>query len=319
MLNLLSAKSPKINRLKSKALTNPTRHKGNCRRDSTVTFEKDLFGLKIINARNIRFRQLFHYIQARGITCCLQVSSDHLKARATLVTLDGHGIGCSFRRRGFEQSMLGEDAFLELLMFLKETDCTFKLSLLNNATAYGMAGKLYGQSAIKSIRAPRRSYLLAVDELKSSGASGCVQVPNEQSELIVTAYVHKGNARTFVSGKEGIPESYNSAGRLLNERGDSKCSSWKLEEVDMLDQFAFQLTNLDVVDFKPFNDGLIFESTEEFLKPFFRKPSLMDTMLYDNISPKEQHSNDLANYHAEITRIASGSFSHMINPFWGRM
>lgn len=323
MLNRLGvAKTPHVNRLRSKALTNPNRHKGDCRRYvGGVSFEKDLFGLKVINARNIRFRQLFHYIQARGITCALHVASDNLKARATVITLNGKGISCTFRRRGHVQSTLGEGAFQELLMVLKETDCTFNLSLLNNATAYGMAATLYGQSTIKPMRAPRRAFLLAVDDLKASGGSGCVQVLNDQSEVIVTAYVYKGEARSFVSGKQGDLESVKSAGRLLNEKehGDAKCVTWKLKEVDLLDERAFQLTNLSVVDFEPFNDGVIFESTEQFLTPFFKKPNLMDTMLYDNVSPKEQHSNDIANYHANITKIAHESFSHKINPFWGRM
>lgn len=323
MLNRLGvAKTPHVNRLRSKALTNPNRHKGDCRRYvGGVSFEKDLFGLKVINARNIRFRQLFHYIQARGVTCALHVASDNLKARATLITLNGRGISCTFRRRGHEQSTLGEGAFAELLMVLKETDCTFNLSLLNNATAYGMSATLYGQSTIKSMRAPRRAFLLAVDDLKASGGSGCVQVLNDQSEVIVTAYVYKGEARSFVSGKQGALESDKSAGRLLNEKqhGDAKCVTWKLQEVDLLDERAFQLTNLSVVDFEPFNDGVIFESTEQFLTPFFKKPNLMDTMLYDNLNPKEHHINDIANFHANITKMASASFSHKINPFWGRM
>jgi hypothetical protein len=323
MLNLgAGSKSPKINRLRSKALTNPNRHKGDCRRHvGGVSFEKDLFGLKIINARNIRFRQLFHYIQARGITCALHVASDHLKARATLVTLNGRGISCTFRRRGHEQSTLGEGAFAELLMVLKEIDCTFNLSLLNNATAYGMAATQYGQSTIKPMRAPRRTFLLAVDDLKNSGGSGCVQIVNDQSEVIVTAYVYKGEARTFISGKQGVLESSSSAGRLLSEKehSDTRCITWKLKEVDLLDERAFQLTNLSIVDFEPFNDGVVFESTEQFLTPFFKKPNLMDTMLFDNIGPKETHLNDIANYHANITKIATDNFSHKINPFWGRM
>lgn len=323
MLNRLGvAKTPQVNRLRSKALTNPNRHKGDCRRYvGGVSFERDLFGLKVINARNIRFRQLFHYIQARGITCALHVASDNLKARATVITLNGRGISCTFRRRGHQQATLGEGAFQELLMVLKETDCTFNISLLNNATAYGMAATLYGQSTIKSMRAPRRAFLLAVDDLKASGGSGCVQVLNDQSEVIVTAYVYKGEARSFVSGKQGVLESYKSAGRLLNEKehGDAKCVTWKLKEVDLLDERAFQLTNLSIVDFEPFNDGVVFESTEQFLTPFFKKPNLMETMLYDNLNPKEQHNNDIANFHADITRVASQSFSHMINPFWGRM
>jgi len=324
MINRLHAYQQRqevVHRLR-KSLTNPNRHKGDCRRFvGGVSFEKDLFGLKVILARHIRFRQLFHYIQARGITCALHVASDNLKARATLITLDGRGIACTFRRRGHEQSTLGEGAFAELLMVLKEVDCTFNLSLLNNATAYGMASTLYGQSTIKSMRAPRRTFLLAVDDLKASGGAGCVQVINDKQEVIVTAYIYKGEARSFISSKQGVLESYQSAGRLLNERehADARCVTWKLTETDKLDEYAFDITNLRVVDFEQFNDGVIFESTEQFLVPFFKKPTLMDTLLFDNITPKEAHESDIEYVNAETARRSVTSFSHMINPFWGRM
>jgi hypothetical protein len=323
MLNRLHAyqKRQEVTRLR-KILTNPNRHKGDCRRFvGGVSFEKDLFGLKVILARNIRFRQLFHYIQARGITCALHVASDNLKARATVITLNGSGISCTFRRRGHAQATLGEGAFHELLMVLKEVDCTFNISLLNNATAYGMASTLYGQSVVKSMRAPRRTFLLAIDDLKASGGAGCVQIINDKEEVIVSAYVYKGEARTFISGKQGELESCQSAGRLLNERehSDARCVTWKLPEVDQLDTHSFAVTNLRVLDFEPFNDGEVFESTEQFLVPFFKKPTLMDTMLYDNGSPKEQHETDIAYAHAETVRRAVTHFSHKINPFWGRM
>lgn len=323
MLNRLNAyeKRQDVHRLR-KALTNPNRHKGDCRRFiGGVSFEKDLFGLKVILARHIRFRQLFHYVQARGITCALHVASDNLKARATLITLNGRGISCTFRRRGHEQSTLGEGAFQELLMVLKEVDCTFNLSLLNNATAYGMAATLYGQSMIKAMRAPRRTFLMAIDDLKAIGGAGCVQVVKDKDEVIVTAYVYKGEARTFISGKQGILESCKSAGRLLNEKqhADARCVTWKLPNVDALDEHSFAITNLRLVDFEPFNDGVIFESTEQFLVPFFKKPTLMDTLLFDNVSLKEAHESDIAYFNAETARRAVTHFSHKINPFWGRM
>lgn len=323
MLNRLHAyqKRQEVTRLR-KILTNPNRHKGDCRRFiGGISFEKDLFGLKVILARNIRFRQLFHYIQARGITCALHVASDNLKARATLITMNGRGISCTFRRRGHAQATLGEGALQELLMVLKESDCTFNLSLLNNATAYGMASTLYGQSTIKSMRAPRRTFLLAIDELKAAGGAGCVQVINANEEVIVTAYVNKGEARTFISGKQGVLESCASAGRLLNdsEHSNARCVIWKLNEVDQLDVHAFAVTNLRVVDFEPFNEGERFESTEQFLIPFFKKPTLMDTMLFDNVSPREQHDTDIAFVNAETARRAVTHFSHSINPFWGQM
>lgn len=323
MLNRLHAyqKRQDVTRLR-KILTNPNRHKGDCRRFvGGISFEKDLFGLKVILARHIRFRQLFHYIQARGITCALHVASDNLKARATLITMNGRGISCTFRRRGHAQSTLGEGAFQELLMVLKEVDCTFNLSLLNNATAYGMASTLYGQSSIKAMRSPRRTFLLAIDELKASGGAGCVQVINDQQEVIVTAYVHKGEARTFISGKQGVLQSCQSAGRLLNEseHSNARCVTWKLQEVDELDTYSFAVTNLRVIDFEPFNDGERFESTEQFVQPFFKKPTLMDTMLFDNVSPKEQHQTDIDYVAAETARRSVTSFSHKINPFWGRL
>ncbi|MBX9666450.1 MAG: hypothetical protein K2X93_02480 [Candidatus Obscuribacterales bacterium] len=323
MLNRLRAyeKRQDAHRLR-RSLTNPKTHKGDCRRFvGGVSFDRDMFGLKVILARHIRFRQLFHYIQARGVTCALHVASDNLKARATLITLDGRGICCSFRRRGHKQATLGEGAFAELLMVLKEVDCTFNLSLLNNATANGMASTLYGQSNIRSMsRAPRRTFLMAIDDLKSTGGAGCVQVVKGKDEVIITAYVYKGEARTFVSGKHGTLESYQSAGKLLtSEHNDARCVTWRLNELDKLDEYAFDITNLRIVDYETFNDGEVFESTEQFLMPFFKKPTLMDTLLYDNCSPKEQHETDILYFNNETSRRSVTSFSHLINPFWGRM
>jgi len=314
-------KRQQVHRLR-KVLTNPNRFKGDERRYSgNITFEKDLFGRKVILTRHIRIRQLFHYIQARGITCCLHVSSDNLKARATLITLDGRGICCTFRRRGHKQQTTGEGAFNELLMVLKEVDCTFNLSLLNKATAHGMAALKYGTSLIKSMRQPRRTFLMAVDELKSSGGAGCVQVINKDEEMVVTAYVYKGEARSFVSLKEGYLESCSSAGKLLTELDEgSRCVTYRLDELDALNEASFSITNLRIVDEEPFlDDRNAFNSTEEFLEPFYRHPNLRDTFLYDALSPREQQAMDIDVAYGACVRRTVDSFSHRINPFWGRM
>lgn len=305
---------------KTKVLTNPSRFKGDERRFvGNITFEKDLFGRKIIMARHMRFRQLFHYIQARGITCCLHVASDNLRARATLITLNGRGICCVFRRRGHKQQTTGEGALNELLMVLKEVDCTFNLSLLNNATAHGMAAMFYGESIVKSMRAPRRTFLMALDELKQSGGAGCVQVFNAQDEMVVTAYVHKGEARSFVT-RGGFLESTNSAGRLLSDKlEDHRCMAFRLLEVDKLDENSFPITNIRVVDEQIYHDGIKFESTEDFLTPFFKKPNLRDTFLYDNISSKEQQAIAIEIVCGAAARRTVENYSHRINPFFGKM
>ncbi len=137
--------------------------------------------------------------------------------------------------------------------------------------------------------------------------------------MVITAYVYKGEARSFVT-KDNFLESTNSAGRLLTEKmEDHRIMSYKLDDIDMLDEASFPITNIRLVDDETYHDGIKFDSTEEFLTPFFKQPNLRDTFLYDNISSKEQQQIAIEFICGAASRRTVESFSHRINPFWGRM
>lgn len=314
-----------IGRLRN-ILTHSADFSGNEKRfNGIVPFESNLFGHKVILTRHIKWRQLIYFIQANKITCSIHLASDNIKARATLVTLEGRGLACVFGRRG-QGVTTDVMAYSELLMALKETDCTFNLTLLDPAVAYGLAAMLYGEKGSKTKDVPRIAFLGCLEDMKSQGKAGCVQMVNKEGEIIVTAFVYGGKTHSYVSSRADITCG-RTAGIALQKSPGAQCRWWSLSKEQVSRDFMFDLTGLEsiarlssledqeatIVDAAPVRQ---YDSNEHFLVQFFKKPQLVDTLLFDYLSAKEQHEIDLQAAHEMVHRRSMVNFSHYINPFW---
>jgi len=314
-----------IGRLRN-ILTHSRDFSGNEKRfNGIVPFESNLLGHKVILTRHIKWRQLIYFIQANKITCSIHLASDNIKARATLVTLEGRGLACVFGRRG-KGTVSGELAYAELLMALKETDCTFNLTLFESALAYGLAAMLYGQRGIKTLETPRIAFLGCLEDMKANGKAGCVQVVNPEGEIIVTAFVYGGKTHSYVSSRQDI-NCGRTAGIAIQKSPGAHCRWWSLSKEQVSRDFMFDLTGLENIarlsslDDESVDSGDSFatrkyDSNEEFLVQFFKKPLLVDTLLFDNLSAKEQHEWDCKVARESVARRSIVNFSHYINPFW---
>jgi hypothetical protein len=311
-------------------LTTSKDFSGNEKRfNGIVPFEENLFGRKVILSRHIRWRQLIYFIQANKITCSIHLASDNILGRATLVALEGRGMACVFGRRG-KGTVNGSQAYAELLMAIKETDCTFNLTLLDPAVAYGLAAMLYGEKGSKTMESPRIAFLGCLEDMKDNGKAGCVQMVNKEGEIIVTAFVFGGKTHSYVSSRNDV-NCARTAGIALQKSPGAQCRWWCLDEAKISYEMMFDLTGLENIAnltcFQPeeqqaFLDSEIveirkqYDSTEAFLEQFFKKPLLRDTFLFDNLSSKEQQELDCKLAHENVLRRSINNFSHYINPFW---
>ena len=320
MLNPLSVLRRKQDAIRARsAVASPQPGRGEERRLSGVLpFEENLFGRKVIRAKHIKWRQLFYSIQANRITCSLWVSSDRLKARGTLITLDGKGLVCIFRKRGQNAMITGERAFSELLMTIKEPDCAFNLAFITPEIAHGMAAMSFGHLSSHPVGNAGAEFRKEVEALERQRGTGCVQVLNGLEEVIVSAFIHNGEMQCFASYEKNKNRNDRNLGPLIRKcGGGSTLRSWILDSLEALDSVTFELTSIRLDDVSRSSIQGKFDSTEQYLSQFYEKPNLRETFMSDNVSPREKHEQDI-HYVSEIAiRRSVTTFSHMINPLLG--
>ncbi len=314
MLNPLSVLRKRQDVLRARAPKSQSNRSDERRFAGVLPFEENLFGRKIILTRHILWRQLLHSIQANKITCSIHISSDTLKARATLITLNGRGLACVFRARGQNQVTIGERAFMELMMSIREPDCTFNLALIPMEIAYGMASICYGKSTSRPATDGGSDFRQAVESLKRSRGAGCIQVTSAVNDVLVTAFVFDGETQCFASANKRSDEQ--AISRLIKKTADATCRVWNVNDIKEFDPVIFELTALNASEehsAKPVRFG----STEEFLLQFYKKPNMRESFLNNQLSAKEKHEVDILEMSEISFRKSANGHSHMINPMYG--
>ncbi len=156
-----------------------------------------------IHSRNFNQHAVFCSLAASKSTCCIRISSNKQKSRATMILFRGRVLSCVYGKRGVDHYTFGQAAFASAQIDLLQQQAEFSVHALSEETALASAAFFEGHQQEQPKSAQVQDFFeKSSEQINSRKAPGCFVVRDNAKNANSVVYFYGGKIIAFFPTKK---------------------------------------------------------------------------------------------------------------------
>ncbi len=190
-----------------------------------------------MNARHLMVREFMLSLAAFERTCCIHISSQWRRSRASMLVFRGKILGCIYTRKDLDCPVFAEEGYTLALAELGEADTQVSAYEIEEHIALASAALFSRYTQAEEMVAPGTP----IDEYKKFldvDASGCIFLNDAENQVVCRVYVLKGMIVGIYSNTQGwVEKDINLVEDLVDKNPGYTCETFFMPTMDVQDVY----------------------------------------------------------------------------------
>lgn len=190
-----------------------------------------------MNARHLMVREFMLSLAAFERTCCIHISSQWRRSRASMLVFRGKILGCIYTRKDLDAPVFAEEGFTLALAELGEADTQISAYEVEEHIALASAALFSRYTQAEEMVAPGTP----IDEYKKFldvDASGCIFLNDAENQVVCRVYVLNGMIVGIYANAQGwIEKDINLVEDMVDKHPEYTCETFFMPTLDVQDVY----------------------------------------------------------------------------------
>lgn len=185
-------------------------------------------------SRNLMQREFMLGLGANERTCCLHISSQWRRSRASVLVLRGKAVGCIYTRKDLDCPVFGEEAFSLALAELNDVDTQISAYELDENLAIASAAIFSKHTIAEQPVMELRSPIIEYKKFLDVDASGCIFLNDAENQTVCRVYVLQGLVVGVYSNAQGwLENDINLVEEMVDADSTLTCEAFMMQVSDI--------------------------------------------------------------------------------------